>query len=227
MAKTAKEFGPIAVTLAMLAALAGFARLNIATEGVAEFRARSRVAVDALPMTLGDWRAERRPIDAGAKDLLKPNAEATLLYQNPRTGAEAFYSIVQVRDSRNMVGHTPAVCYPNNGWRITRRAQRTWRVGEFEIPGVEYDVERIYQNQEQRWTLRNFYIFPDGRVGATPDELNRAAEDYRRLAYGAAQVQVVTGTAMTERARDEVFQALVGSQKSLEMIRVLRAGIPK
>jgi hypothetical protein len=32
---------------------------------------------------------------------------------------------------------------------------------------------------------------------------------------------------MTERARDEVFQALVGSQKSLEMIRVLRAGIPK
>jgi hypothetical protein len=179
-------------------------------------------------MTLGTWRGERRPIDNAARDLLKPNAEATLLYTGPRPGDEAYYAVVQVTDSRNMVGHAPAVCYPGNGWTIRRETQRTWHVGEFDIPGVEYELERSFKGQVQAWTVRNFYIFPDGRFGSTGEELNRAAEDYRRLAYGAAQVQVVTATAaMTERMRDEVFRALVGSEKSLEMIRVLRAGIPK
>jgi len=37
-----KQFGPIVVTLAMLAALAGFSRLSIATEGVEAFRGRGR-----------------------------------------------------------------------------------------------------------------------------------------------------------------------------------------
>jgi hypothetical protein len=66
----------------MLACLAGFSRLRIATEGVEEFRARSKQAVNALPLNIGNWEGERRALDAAAVDLLKPNAEASLLYRN-------------------------------------------------------------------------------------------------------------------------------------------------
>ena len=79
----------------------------------------------------------------------------------------------------------------------------------------------------QAWTVQNFYIFPDGHFGSSGEELDRAAADYRRVAYGAAQVQVVTGTATSQAVRDEVWRDLVGSEKSLEMIRILRSGIPK
>lgn len=228
MLKVFEKFGPIVVTLAMLAALAGFSRLNIATEGVEAFRARSRAAIEAMPTTVGDWVGERHALDEAARELLKPNAEASLLFTNKKTGQEAYYALVQVRKSRDMVGHSPTVCYPGNGWTITRQSAQRWNIGEFEIPGVEYELERrSAQGRLQAWTIRNFYIFPDGQFGATPAELDRVAEDYRRMAYGAAQVQLVTTSGLSRPARDEVFRTLVGSEKSLEMIRVLRAGIPK
>src|SRR4051794_32634190 len=93
---TMKQSGPVVVTLAMLACLAGFSRLRIATEGVEEFRIRSKQAVDALALKVGDWDGERRKLDAAAADLLKPNAEASIYYHNSRRNAEAFLAIVQV-----------------------------------------------------------------------------------------------------------------------------------
>jgi hypothetical protein len=224
---TIKQSGPVVVTLVMLACLAGFSRLRIATEGVEEFRARSKQAVNALPLNIGNWEGERRALDAAAVDLLKPNAEASLLYRNRQNKAEAFLAIVQVHDCRHMIGHTPPVCYPGNGWDIVKQSQRTWRVAEFDIPGIEYRIERTSaQGQKQAWTIQNFYIFPNGQFGATGAELNRAAADYRRLAYGAAQVQIVSLTAMKEEIRQQIWQELVGSKECLEMIRVLRSGIP-
>jgi hypothetical protein len=224
---TIKQSGPVVVTLVMLACLAGFSRLRIATEGVEEFRARSRQTVDALPLKVGDWEGKRQQLDAAAVDLLKPNAESSIYYHNSRKNAEAFVAVVQVHDCRHMIGHTPPVCYPGNGWDIIKQSQRTWHVGEFDIPGIEYQMQRTSpQGQKQAWTIQNFYIFPNGRFGATGAELNQAAADYRRLAYGAAQVQVVTGTSMNEKVREDVWQELVGSKQSLEMIRVLRSGIP-
>ncbi|MDB5322237.1 MAG: hypothetical protein JWN40_3868 [Phycisphaerales bacterium] len=223
-----KQSGPVVVTLVMLACLAGFSRLRIATDGVEEFRARSKQAVDGLPLQVGDWEGKRHELDPAARDLLKPNAEATLLYHNRHSNLEAYLAVVQVHDCRHMIGHTPAVCYPGNGWAIVSQTQRTWCVGEFDIPGIEYQVERPNaQGQKQAWTIQNFYIFPDGRFGATGAELNQAAADYRRLAYGAAQIQVVTATSMPEAVRQEIWRDLVSSKKSLEMIRTLRSGIPQ
>jgi hypothetical protein len=224
---TIKQSGPVVVTLAMLACLAGFSRLRIATEGVEEFRARSRAAVDALPLNVGDWEGKLHTLDAAAVDLLKPNADRTIYYHNRSNGAEAVLAVVQVHDCRHMIGHTPPVCYPGNGWDIVAQSQRTWNVGEFEIPGIDYQIQRTSpEGQRQAWTIQNFYIFPNGRFGATGAELNQAAADYRRVAYGAAQVQIVTATAMKDSVRQQIWQGLVGSRQCLEMIRVLRSGIP-
>ena len=44
MSKWIKQFGPIVATLAMLAYIAGFAKLRIATEGVEAFRVTNRLS---------------------------------------------------------------------------------------------------------------------------------------------------------------------------------------
>ena len=229
MLKWLKQFGPIVVTLAMLGYIAGFAKLRIATEGVAEFRERSRVAMAALPEKIGAWEATRQQLDARAKDLLQPNAESTLVYKDRIKGTQAYYAVIQVKDSRYMTGHAPMNCYPGNGFTIKSQADRVWRVGEFDIKGIEYVVERtLPDGKRQVWNVRSFYVFPDGHFGATLLELDRAAEDYRKLAYGVAQVQLVTFDPwLTDKQRDDIFSTLVGSERSLELIRVLRTGIPR
>jgi hypothetical protein len=229
MSKWLKQFGPIVVTLAMLGYIAGFAKLRIATEGVAEFRERSRVAMAALPEKVGLWEATRQQLDARAKDLLQPNAESTLLYKDRITSTQAYYSVIQVKDSRYMTGHAPMNCYPGNGFTIKSQVDRVWRVGEMDVKGIEYVVTRtLPDGKGQIWNVRSFYIFPDGHFGATLRELDQAAEDYRKLAYGVAQVQLVTfDPRLTDKQRDDIFSTLVGSERSLELIRTLRTGIPR
>jgi hypothetical protein len=226
-----KQFAPVLVTLAMLVGLAGFARLNIATEGVDDFMARSRKAIDELPIKIGTWEGKQLPLEAEARDLLRPNAENRIFF----TWEENFirygatYSVIQAADSRFMTGHAPMNCYPNNGYTTTRQLDRAWKVGEFDIKGSEYVFRLVKPNMDvEVLNVRNFFIFPDGHFGATLKELDEAASNYRKLKYGVVQVQVVTvGEGLSEKQRDEIFKNLVGSKKSIEMIRILRSGIPK
>src|SRR5215212_9564617 len=102
MPNVLKQFGPPVVALAMMGSLLAFGRLNIVTHGVDDFMSRSKKAIDDLPMKLGPWEAKRTDLDAKARDLLKPNAEASLLY-TAQLGSQIFqahYSVIQVADSR-------------------------------------------------------------------------------------------------------------------------------
>jgi hypothetical protein len=135
--------------------------------------------------------------------------------------------VIQAADSRFMAGHAPMNCYPNSGFQTEKQVSTTWRVGEFEkVDGIEYTFRK--QRADGQWdavNVRNFFIFPDGHFSASLKELDQAAQDYRRLKYGVAQVQLLTSVNLTDAQRNEIFSDLVGSQKSLEMIRVLRTGM--
>jgi hypothetical protein len=231
MPKAVKQFGPVLATLALLAGIAGFARLNIATDGVDAFMSRSKQAIEALPLKLGTWEGKGEPLEAEARDLLRPNAESRILYVwEPRgQGNWAEYSVIQAADSRFMTGHAPMNCYPNNGYATLKQTDTVWKVGDLEIKGTEYSFQRTEPNLfVRKLNVRNFFIFPDGHFGATLKELDDAASNYRKLKYGVVQVQVVTsGDGLSEKQRNEIFQNLVGSERSIEMIRILRSGIPK
>ena len=230
MFKRIKQLAPAVVTLLLMGYIAAFARLEIVTTGVPEFRARSQEAMNAIPRKVGDWTAESHDIDPRAKELLQANAGFSLRYTNadPRRRAEAIYTVVQVRDARAMSGHAPIHCYPGTGWTIESMTPRTWTFGDdLRIDGMEYRMSRRHAGQERRWNVRHFFVFPDGTFGGSLAQVDAAAEDYRRLAYGVTQVQFVTVDAMPEAQRDAAFNELVGSEKSLAMFRVLRTGIPE
>jgi hypothetical protein len=190
---------------------------------VDDFMARSKAAIEALPLKIGDWEGTRLPLEAQARDLLKPNAECETRYVVGRNWVD--YSVIQAADSRFMTGHAPMNCYVNGGCKTLEQVDRVWKVGEFDIKGVEYVFER--PNLGGVINVRNFFIFPDGHFGATLKELDQAAADYRKLKYGVVQVQVITPADISDAQRNEIFKRLVGSERSLEMIRILRTGIPK
>lgn len=231
MSKRVGQILPVVATVAMLAYLGGFARLEIATKGVDGFMARSRAAVEALPMDVKGWHGERLPLEGQAIQLLQPNAERRIQYRTLTRDLQklwATYSVIQAADGRFMAGHAPMNCYPNSGYQTVEQRERTWAVGDVrDIRGVEYTFRRQRADgQWEVWNVRNFFIFPDGHFGASLKELDEAAQDYRRLKYGVAQVQLLTpGAGLSDRQRDEIFSDLVGSQQSLEMIRVLRTGM--
>jgi hypothetical protein len=226
-----RQFAPVVVTLGLLGYIAGFAHLEVTTTGVAEFRERSKAAMFAVPRKVGDWVAESVEIDAKAKELLQANAGFSFRYRDNR-GREAIYMVVQVRDARHMSGHAPVHCYPGTGWTILSQTPKTWELGdaagEIEIHGTEYRMRRLTSGGlDQVWNVRHFFVFPDGTIGSTLGEVDAAAEDYRRLAYGVTQVQFITPDVMPQGQREQAFKELVGSERSLEMFRVLRTGIPK
>jgi hypothetical protein len=234
MSKTVTQFLPVAAAGVMLAALAGFGRLEVVRVGVPEYMARAKAAVEALPMKVGNWEAQRQQLDVRAAELLKPNAENSLLYTYKGNGGggrgvQAYYTVVQTDDAAFMTGHAPMNCYPGNNYQTLKQVDRTWRIGEFDVRGTEYVFQRA-QPDGSMYTLnvRSFFIFPDGTFASSLTALDTAASDYRKVKYGVAQVQLVTpGLGLTEKQHDEIFSTLVGSERSLEMIRILRTGIPK
>lgn len=230
MKLSAKQYLPLIATLAMLAYLAFFAKLEIATAGVPEYMARSKAAIEALPLHVGPFEAVKQPLDVQAQDLLKPNAENCLYYtgilHNQRVGA--MYSVIQAADSRFMTGHAPIHCYKNAGWDILSITDKVWRIDGIDIAGKEYVVRKdLGETGPVTRNVRNFFIFPDGHFGATLEELEQAAQDYRKLKYGVTQVMLVTAGALTDVQRNEIFERLVGSEQSVHMIRTLRSGIPR
>jgi Protein of unknown function (DUF3485) len=231
MIRRIAQFAPVVVTLGLLGYIAAFARLEVVTTGVAEFRERSKEAMFAVPRKVGNWVAESVEIDARARELLQANAGFSFRFKDNR-GREAIYMVVQVQDARYMSGHAPIHCYPGTGWEILSQTPQTWTLGggdgEFEIHGTEYRLKRrVLGGMEQRWNVRHFFVFPDGTIDSTLRSVDAAAEDYRRLAYGVTQVQFITQDAMPQNQREQAFKELVGSERSLEMFRVLRTGIPK
>ncbi len=223
-----RKLAPIALTLALLACVAA-ARLVVVRTGVPEFQERSRRAVEGLSKTVGTWRGEAQPpMDAHARELLDPNADASFAFRNARTGATAYFSVVQVKDAENMTGHAPMNCYPAVNFTIDKVDHRTFTMGGMEIAPAIYSMHRELPEGRQQGVVYSFFVFPDGTIGTSLADLDRFAANYRKLAYGVAHVQVLTwNPAMTDKQRDEIFSILVGSERCLEMVRVLRTGIPK
>ncbi len=190
--------------------------------------------VDNVPYVIGYWTGKKDEIPAAAQKLLRPNAilSRTYLDNDPARYAtrhrEASLLIVQCRDSRDMVGHFPPICYRAHGKTQDEKASgpRNWDVNGLVIPGYEYQFTQLFQGQTVRTTVYNFLIVPGSGIVRDMKGVEQAAEDYQQRYYGAAQFQVVFhGLASADRSReerDEIFKTLMGPNTAL--IRALTSG---
>jgi len=209
---------------------------------VEPYHARAADAIKNVPYLVGLWYGHDDDIPAAAQKLLRPNAilsrtytynDAGAAYRRPR---KASLLIVQCRDSRDMVGHYPPICYRAHGMTPERFAgceegpeagvQRELQVAQTPIRFTEYRFTQLYQGQVSRTTVYNFFIVPKKHVVPDMKAVETAAEDYQQRYYGAAQFQVVfhnlASMDLSPAERDEIFATLMAP--NLTLIQTLTSG---
>jgi hypothetical protein len=225
------RFGSIiASPVLCLAVLAGIAlqqraRLRPDDPRVTAYHARAKEAINRIPWrveALGTtWTAVEHKPETAAVRLLRPNEILSRRYvQNTTSGRPmiAELLVVQCRDSRDMTGHYPPICYRNIGHELVRTDRHPpLEVGGVPVPYTEYRFEKYTHGRAETIFVYDFFVVP-GR-GAVDDikGVYDAAEDYERRFFGAAQFQVVMQEAVVPdaRVRREVFAALIRSHPAL------------
>ena len=206
---------------------------QLTAEDAAPYHARAKQAVEGFKYTIGLWTGSDREVRPAAVKLLRPNAIMDRYYQEnvpagrrggPRGSVEVL--IVQCRDSRDMVGHYPEVCYVNSGQTLVSKKQRPLQVADVTIDGTEY----IFTPPGQRhgnMCVYNFLVVPNAKIPIderiVPDMsgVNAAAEDYEQRHWGAAQFQFVMPADLPRAKRDQAVKEILGA--NLNVLKVLRA----
>jgi len=126
---------------------------------------------------------------------------------------------VQCRDSRDMTGHYPPICYRNIGHELiyADRTHPPLLVGKERVPYTEYKFEKYTHGRADTIYVYDFFVVPGRGVVDDIKGVYEAAENYERRVFGAAQFQVVMQEAVVPdaRVREEVFASLLRSDPEL------------
>lgn len=237
-----KSLGTIlAAPLACLGILVGIMAeesTHLEPQDADAYHARAKEAVESIPDSIGLWTGRKTEVPAAAVKLLRPNAYLSRQYKIHRAGEPDPWGwdrypvdvlIVQCRDSRDMVGHYPEACYPQSGRTLVSKEPVEWDVGGLKIPAMEYHFERFAGGRSEVTVVYNFLVVPgQDSIVRTIEGVNKAAEDYQRRYFGAAQVQFVMSGDLASRRREEAVQTLlkemVGPVKVLMSAEINKRG---
>src|ERR1051326_3777057 len=203
------------LTVSLLAGVVAEQRTHVKPADVEPYHERARAAIAAVPYTIGSglWTGEDDEVTPAAQKLLRHPAILARTYKENAPDSvhgghrQASLLIVQCRDSRDMVGHYPPICYRAHGMTAeafgeisdaSRGLKRDWKVGDLTIPGTEYRFTHREMGELHRTVVYNFFIVPGHGIARDMKDVENAAEDYQQRYYGAAQFQVVFSGAVAE-----------------------------
>lgn len=160
--------------------------------GVEAYHAQVAATIDAVPLRIGDWQGVDVTPMPEATELLQPNRILQRRYRNLRTGNEIELLVVHCGDARDMNGHYPPVCYPNQGWVRTSSTDES-RGPDGAVPCRSYLFEQRRFGETQTIRVDNFLVLPSNDLGIFRDidALDAAARAPGLTGLGAAQVQIV------------------------------------
>ncbi|HET6249242.1 MAG TPA: hypothetical protein VFE47_16220 [Tepidisphaeraceae bacterium] len=222
--KTAILASPL-LCLGVLTVIAADNARHVTPEEAEPYHQRAKAAIEAFPYVIRSssgndtWTGNDETVPEAAVKLLRPNALVSRRYTNhPADGRGAQWAdllISQCKDSRDMTGHYPPICYPSNGERNLGSRSFHLKAGDTWIDGTEYQFKAKPDQGCDRKSVYNFFVVP-GR-GIVPDisGVRSAAGDYQRRYYGAAQFQVVLDADQPAEVRDDVFTTLIGSDAGI------------
>ena len=203
------------------------------------YHQRAKLAVESIPTQIGSWRAQPENIPREALTILRPNVIRCWKYVDSDTSNPRCYDrwaillVDQCRQARDMSGHYPPNCYRNSGQELLSQTPHDWVVDGLTIPGMEYHFRQTTATQSTSTVVYNFLIVPSlskkGMAGNLSDgiyrdmtSVDRAADDYQRAFFGAAQFQLVMDADLPQTERDEIFTTLL--KPCVPVIRTLMSG---
>lgn len=211
------------VCVGLLAGMWAEARTRVRASDAEPYHARARAVIESLPYQLGGWVGRDEAIPPAAVKLLRPNAMVSRTYVNPRQiDRQAGLLIVQCKDSRDMLGHYPPVCYPAHGMTPVAEERRDWQVGDQAVAGTEYRFAHSDGTRKYEMVVYNFMIVPGVGIVRDMDGVAAAASDYQQRFFGATQFQMTLSADIPQPERDRAFVTLVGANSSL--IETLKSG---
>jgi hypothetical protein len=224
------SFAAPALTAMLLFGMCAMDKLRIDPHEADAFHLQAAAVISSMPRLLevgrDSWFARKDlPLGDDAEGMLKPNAYLHRIYQNPVNGRQVELLLVQCRDSRDMQGHYPPVCYPSHGCQMTLPGDAHNSVvpmagRSLSIPSREYTV--IFPGGQRR-LIRNFFVMPNGSLVRDMESVSHAAKDYRELVFGVAQIQILFDPSVDSSAREQIFIELLGADPDL--IPTLQSGI--
>jgi hypothetical protein len=209
-------------------------RRYLKAEDFEPYHKRAKSAIESIPTIVGAWNGidADQDIPRQAQVLLKPNKLFCRRYSDMSLLSlttpyrQATLLIVQCKQSEDMLGHYPRNCYPAQGHELVYAEPHDWKIGDFTIPGTEYQFTLNKGGQQVRTTVYNFLVIPNEGICRDMDAVREAAADYQQRYYGAAQFQVVfsapANADLSKQERDEVFRTLM--KPVVPVIKVLENG---
>jgi hypothetical protein len=191
--------------------------------GAEDYHRHVRAAVEAIPFRAGDWVSQDTPVLPAAQELLRPNVILSRRYQNFTSGLEASFLLVQCTDARDLLGHYPPVCYKANGYELLDAEPATYDHNSLHLEGKLYTFSSANLASHDQIKVFDFMILPNGLTAPDMAGVNAIARDRHIRHFGAAQVQVVTDAAMSDREREAVTRALLESARPA--INAIREGV--
>jgi EpsI family protein len=176
----------------LLMAAEGTRRPSPAT--AAPFHKAAAAAIAAVPLNLGDWAGTDIPVPASAQTLLRPNAMLSRAFTQRGTGEALSLALVQCRDTRDMAGHYPPICYPGQGWaQGGEGVPVTLSVGPHTVRATRYQFTRGSLEGDRTLVIYNFFAVPGEGFLADMAGIRTLASRFTARPFGAAQIQVVFG----------------------------------
>jgi hypothetical protein len=211
---------PILLTLVMLGGILFQEQAKPDAAELDRYHDGVRAAVEAIPEAVGDWHGEKVDAPEAAIKLLKPNVIFSRLYINGRTGRTATLTLVQCRDSRDMGGHYPPVCYPAHGYtEVGEPTVRGIQIAGVDVPAARYQFHRSAFASEQNIVVYGFFMLPGTGFATDMRAVRSAASDLRVRELGAGQVQVVMDAGIGVADEEAIVRDLV--EPVLPALRVI------
>jgi len=197
MNSPSRVIASILTTCVLLAAMLVRADSLAAPEQIDRYHGAVAEAVERVPYRWNGWVGRDIPTPPAAQRLLRPNALLSRAYTHTETGAQCHVLVVHCRDTRDMLGHFPPVCYPAHGW-----LDRTSSIAPPDDPRLRiYRFERRGRDDTEAIIVRNFFVLPGAGRAPDMDTLRSSDELRSRRVLGAAQIQMVFDTALSPEDR--------------------------
>jgi len=223
------------LSAALLGGIVAEHRHYLKPEDFEPYHVAAKAAIESLPKGIPPFAgSDTDDVPKVAQVLLKPNKILSRRYTDASVASlmhprSANLLIVQCKQSGDMVGHFPPICYPSHGWenicpdKKAKGWSRDWIVADQRIRGMEYQFCQTENGQTKITTVYNFMVVPGRGIVRDIQGVEQAAEDYQQRYYGAAQFQVVfkysSSDQMSQSDRDDIFCTLM--EPAVPVIRQL------
>ena len=110
-----------------------------------------------VPMEIGDWQGEDLPVEDQVRKTAGARGYVSRVYRNSVTGEEVTIWLI-VGHSRDVMRHTPDVCYPSSGFmtRAPENSRHTF-VFEGQPPADFYTNTFVKEDSSGRRLIRVFW----------------------------------------------------------------------